>query len=950
MTRLVTALAAFSLVFLVVGCGGDDDPTQPPPGTGESDLVCTSPALSSPSAQPFDMVAVTGIAGVGDATYASFETAGGATGLTPVIVTGKGAAEIVVPPNPDDLMNGGTLWLTVTDGIKSCEPLELDVLPIDPAIGDPLGDVDTTLRNLAAAFVAEFGIDAGVVASTSLGDLSPQAIPVAILLEAGEAFDPVAIMNGMKEDEAAFLQAVVAKSGLVASLSGVLASMTGQPGPAARPEFAESRVPTDKECGDLGTVPANLFDLSGPEELSDYIKAARGAGDSLGPLSQAISNTGTAFAVMGLAVPPVGAVAGYLAFTANLVQQMRANLYPSAITHLEYQLSDDRIEEDWDTTRGDPPIKWSFAKVWATNNGMGLARVGIDLITTVAALPDGFSGAVDAAIGVADIAGKEALNKRLDELQKDPDGGAECWGIGATEFGPVVIDDNTGDTWVNAEITTGEAVSVDGTDVRKLNPEKIGTATLRVRTQPDPFPGPFGFEDKQVEVLRKEVVWIPTTLLVQNPGQPETIKFRIDDAKHDKPEDVMLTVGPNLPPMTPTYSGGVHTITFTTPSEKDQYPTWVEVCSTSKELPPDSPDRCARIQIFADEWVKIDQKDVCVGNGDSEPLTATAGGPGEPVIRWEIESGAGDLSPDSGETIDYIAPSTGSGQVTLRAYLSTNGDIEDRITFSYGQCSGLAVYYGNVAEINFPFGAGGQCDNPDLDAQYEEFTFPEDGFLPEVLPAAGDIWVGRTERFNRILSDGGSFGDIPPGSQNCNFGTWNAMAEYDGTLTGSPDGTRVDFDIITATRTNCIDLGTDLGNECSSAGATMQLGGRFDFDITAAANYRLNVDLTCTFEVPQGFPAITGLVSILAIQIEPDGTLVQVNATTQPIQVQCQSGVPLVIDQLMQFPAPSSAGQTDHVMVMFTMDNTSFGALETIDSGEVSRSGSLAGYISVEKE
>ena len=28
-------------------------------------------------------------------------------------------AEIVVPPNPDDLMNGGTLWLTVTDGVTS---------------------------------------------------------------------------------------------------------------------------------------------------------------------------------------------------------------------------------------------------------------------------------------------------------------------------------------------------------------------------------------------------------------------------------------------------------------------------------------------------------------------------------------------------------------------------------------------------------------------------------------------------------------------------------------------------------------------------------------------------------------------------------------------------------------------------------------------------------------
>ena len=128
------------IIAFIIGCGGDDDPTQPPPGTGDSDLVCTSPALEASSAQPFDLVAVTGIGGIGDATYATFETAGGATGLTPVLVTGKGTAEIVVPPNPDDLMNGGTLWLTVTDGVKSCEPLEFEVLPIDQAIGEPLGD------------------------------------------------------------------------------------------------------------------------------------------------------------------------------------------------------------------------------------------------------------------------------------------------------------------------------------------------------------------------------------------------------------------------------------------------------------------------------------------------------------------------------------------------------------------------------------------------------------------------------------------------------------------------------------------------------------------------------------------------------------------------------------------------------------------------------------------
>ena len=66
-----------------------------------------------------------------------------------------------------------------------------------------------------------------------------------------------------------------------------------------------------------------------------------------------------------------------------------------------------------------------------------------------------------------------------------------------------------------------------------------------------------------------------------------------------------MTPGPGLPPLEPTFSAGVHTITFATPSEADAYPTFINVCSTSKELPPEQPNRCAKIDIFADERVEI---------------------------------------------------------------------------------------------------------------------------------------------------------------------------------------------------------------------------------------------------------------------------------------------------------------------------------------------------------
>jgi len=918
-----------------------------------SSLNCEAPALLTSVALPFERVEVTGIQGIGDNTWVEYETSSGTTGITVVFINAAGKPEILVPPNPDDLVNGGSVLLTVTDGLDSCTALELEVLAITPVQGDPLTDVVVAIDELTAALAIQFGVDPATAAAASLADLPPQAILIALLLEARAAFDPATALAGLSADEATFLQAMLAAFDLVTVFSNVTTSVNELTGGGAVARLAPAALlnaSLAEGCGDLGTVPGDLFDLSNPQQLSDYIKAARGANDTLGPLRQSISDTGAAFAVMGLAVPPVGVAVGWITLTTTLIQQMRANLYPNAITRLEYQLDEERIEEDWDPAKNDPPIKWNFAKIWATNNGMGLARVGLDFMVTAAQLPSGVSAAIGkvAAAGL-EFAGKNEINRRLDELEQDPSSGAECWGVGSTEFGPVVIDDDTGEKWVTAEVITGDAIAVDGADIRKIEPKNIGTATLRVRTQPDPFPGPFGFEDKSVEVLRKEVVWIPSTLLVENPGETVTVKFRVDNSKHNKSEDVQMTPGPGLPPLEPTFSAGVHTITFATPSEADAYPTFINVCSTSKELPPEQPNRCAKIDIFADERVEIAKRDVCVGPGQTETFTAVAGGPGEIVVLWEIESGPGDLSTDTGLTVDYKAPSMGSGTVTLRAYIESKQTVEDRITFRYGQCSGLAAYYGTLAEVNFPFTTGGQCSNPDFDDQFEEITFPEEGLLPLVPPAPGDIWVNRTERFSHLLQGGGVFGRKPSGSDNCVLASFSAVAEYDGTLTGSEDGTRLDIDITTRASSNCEDMGEDIGVQCSSASALMQVAGRIDFDLKAAANYRLNVDLSCDAFVRPGFPPLSGMVSIIAVQVEPNGNVLPPNGSNQPIQIQCIPGSPLVIDQLMQFPAPAVADQVDHVMVMFQMDNLSMGALPP-ETEPVTNNGFLRGFVSVVKE
>lgn len=937
------------LLVLSPACGSDSPSGPEDPGEPTSNLDCTSPALGASSAPPFARVAVTGVTGISEeTTWAEFETASGTTGITPIHAAGGGVFEVVVPAHPDDLMSGGPITLVVTDGINRCEGLTIEVQALAPVEGDPLVETAEAFDLVIDAFVADFGLDEGTLASTPLDALPPHAVPVALLIEARDAFDPATILAGLSADEAAFVQALVAQQGLAATYADLAGSLGGDSAaPAQAGGGAPVQVAQRRECTYLGAVPPGVFDLSTAQKLVDRIANARAASAAGGPLAQAIGDYGTAFAVMGLAVPQVGAVAGWLAFGAQLVQKMVAGLYPSSLTKLEYRLEHARIEEDWDTSDGDPEIKWGFAKLWAENTGMGLARVGIDLITTAAALPPAFKGAVgNTGIGALDIAGKEALNKRLDELEKDPDADAECWGVGPTEFGPVVVDDNTGDKFVRAEVTGGDAISVDATDIRKLKPEKIGTATLRVRTQ-EIFEGPFAFEDKPVEVLRKEIVWIPRRLVVRNPGEDVTVKFRVDNARHDDGEKVEVTPGPYLPDLNPSYAGGVHTITFNTPGEKEGYPTWIDARSTSKELPPNLPVREGRIEIVAEEWVEIDQKNPCVGSGKTEQFTAIAGGPDDPVVMWEVYSGAGTLLNETGLTVTYQAPPSGSGQVTLRAYLSTNDEAEDFVTFSYGLCGGLAAWWGHAADIGFPFLPGEPCNNPDLDAGEEDVNYTENAFEPSVRPGPADLFINRTQTFNQSFSDTGTFGDRPPGAQTCLFDAFSAEASYDGALVGSADGTRLDIDMNVFASSEAKSMG-ELGTQWSSASAAMTIGARWDFDITQATDYRLQVELDCVIPISDFGIPFSGVLSLIPVQVRPDGSFAPVNFTTQPIQIQAVTGVPIRIDQVMEFDAPLQ-GQSDHIVVIMQMGVTAFGAGGTT-SGEVTTDGVVTGFISIEPQ
>ena len=176
--RLLSGVLAATMLFAIACSDSPSDPDPQPVPT--SDLKCTAPALASASAKPFDRVEVSGISGL-DEAWVEYETVSGTTGLTPVMMNGSGKYEILIPPHPDTLMAGGTLALTVTDGITSCASLEIDVLATDPADGDPVAEALAAFDGLVAEIATLFDLDPALVATTSLDALPAEAVQTVVL-------------------------------------------------------------------------------------------------------------------------------------------------------------------------------------------------------------------------------------------------------------------------------------------------------------------------------------------------------------------------------------------------------------------------------------------------------------------------------------------------------------------------------------------------------------------------------------------------------------------------------------------------------------------------------------------------------------------------------------------------------------------------------------------------
>jgi hypothetical protein len=982
---------AGGLLSLLSACGGGNGAPEPEPLQA---LDCSALQMASSSAQPLTHIALNGASALGiDASWSVEVTSGaGGTGFTSLAQPDSGPLALISPVHPANTLDGGPVTLRLKSDRKICNALAFNIEALAPAASATFtAEVVPRLRTLAALVQARLGtgLAADALLGVSLADLPVHAKPVALLATLMQQADAIAAeYAALPEDERVLSDTLLARQGLAEELDALILAFQSAPavlataasvapggaiGRATRLSLAMpspgmalkalgpviTKLSAEPTCFALGAVNSAIFSLDTPEDLSDYIKVARKIKqDTSGPLFKLQrQNLMTAFSALGLAPLPVGKAVGtaltWTIFSVDLINQMRSNLYPNELSEITFEMPKTRIEEDWNDFYNDPPVKWHTAKLFATNSGMALLRPGVDALFTKLDLSIPAPEGTKIAGWLGDQSWQKAFNDRLDQVDKNTQDEPQCFTIGATRFGPVVVPDDTQETWLESQ-TTGDALVYNGA-TREVAATQIGTGQLELKSRVSHFPGPVVFARKDITVPRKTVRFLPSTpFFVQTPGETAELRFRIDDARHaglaessvtvtDSKGNAILTAGHRMEDDT------VHVILVPTPATRDRYPLTVAASSTSITLNPVSPPRSNTQQLVLDEHLALGPTGVCLARGDKQRFVATYGGAeAAPRVTWTIVSGGGSLGAGSGLEVDYTAGAS-DGQTTLRVSLDADPRVQAELSFQVGKCVGMAVYYTHAAEVGFPgFDVGCMSNDSAVTEQLDDNT----NLMPDLLtpvPTA-HLWFGRSSRAN--------FDPVPSGTRqrgtgdnlSCRTESFAGRSTLASTLQASDAGNRLNVAIDASASNTCVHS-PGMGREvCTGSLAKTGWMTRYDIELKAAASYRVQVSMACTrdWPVPASFQPYN--VSIGIYRFRADGTPALTNenfaqaflpSTREFRCVDAASSV--AFDQTVVFDAPATPGQAERVVVLVFGGN---GAdTSGVGTAGVTDRGSMNGFV-----
>lgn len=960
---------------LLAGCnqgpaGGNGERTNwiAEPDAGAA-LRCTAIRAQSASAEPFDLVALEQAGDVDiDTFYLRVDGLDGSESIAPLLQDEHGEFQFRAPFHPGGSVVGGSVLLTVTNGVDACPAIGFTVSPLPvPADADLLDELWDGIDARAAARYAAAGTDAASLRAAELAELPGEWIPLALLAELQANFDPAAELDALDADTRALVLAVIAKLGLLDQLPAATPSATATRAlaePRLAPHVLPRVNPRNTGSDNCTTVPISNppeFELDTPQQLADLMREAIAERESLTERRRTNSAVGHALTPLSLASPDLRVKAAVGVIKASLYALSAFDAYdayakPDQLSRLSFNLSQTRIEEDWDRQL-DGDITWNTARVWATSPGARLngPQQGSD------DNPAGF----DSRLPPAPLSpAEQAVQDRLDAF--DPGAGeTNCFQLLPQEYGPVLIPDDSGAHWTTAEVVAGNAVVLEDLYApggrHRIEPTRIGDATIRVITSPDVFPGPRVFRSRSLSVLQKRVQWTLPEIFVEQPGSQQQATFSIANARHAELSDLVVEPGAHVGIDSIDGADGLYDVSFSTPSEASQYPTSITVRSTSRQLPPAQPAREATIIISSRAAVQIDgEPDLCVEDGETYEFTAQYSGPEEnPSLRWTVVSGPGSIGSDAsapgGHLLGIYSSAQGaSGAVTIRVTSTADARVRDEFTFRVGDCSQVQVFYQLEGRINSPEGSS-TCGAISADAGYSERndTVDQDGIDPQNLPGPG--WgPGQSFTFNETLVDPGSVTRDVGG--NCVTRSIPSASRNDASLSMAADGStvNVDFDVNAEAACNTFPpatAGDDPDVVCASANSSSLFWARYDLDIDREQTWQVTVELACTdtSRLPEQVPVVPN-VSVSVVRFTADGQLrlshTDPMRAVLPINQRCDSTQAVSLARAVEFDAPTVAGTTDRAVIIV---NGGIGVVPNPDQpiGQDAPRGTMVGTVHV---
>ena len=856
------------------------------------------------SGEPFDTLDIGDIPNAIDSVWAIITPEAGESGVGGVLLDDDNGDRLMVPTHPNEPISGGLVTVSITDGTKVCPIGSLEILPLPEAPADTSAKTLDAFLFLIDAVAGDFGLDGAELETTPLDELPVPLIPAAlaqIVLAGPDNENSFAhLLDGTAPDaqdnlDLDLLNRCLAKVGLETVLQERLANrlplipavstVGGQPNAAGR---------ANGTCLVLDhTVD---FEIANAEELSRYMQEGLQSRNDQASINTVVSDAlAMIFTVIGLGNTAAGASGAAVLYAWDQLEQATGNLLPSLLTKVEFDLENGgRIPEDrMDGSDGGttPPYpEWTDPRLYARSLGMDLTRSSLEAAIVLANfIPiSGLPGAELLKAGSL-----EGANGALDQLDT-----ADCWTIAPSTWGP--IGDARDREYLHANFF-GDSVT-EIIEFGSFEPIALGSTLLRISTT-DAFSGPSVSAEKNIDVVRKQVLMQAPTITTQ-PGQPVEVVASIVDSYRLEKLDWEYPGFVVNPTVTRT-SDTDYKLNFTAPTDRTKFPFEVKAFSTSINLAPITPRREGKTEIKTEAGIAIAPRGRCLPNGEPLDLVAVVSGLGDgedDSVNWS-QFGDGNLVPGASNTAVYTAPPSGEGEVLIEATLVADSSVMDEVSILYGAC-----------EINLDVGwyAGSSSSDPDRELVVDQMKsayfsgplFPEPDDL--LLPPA-NWWNGR----NRSVSSENSGSYLQPVPDD--MGVFHDLllstsSTISAELTSSSGG-QASLSMSWNTGAECKPIPkTKEGVECSNGMAQFDWNPVFWIQVPQAGTYQARLTMSCTRTGSDGIFAVGAETSLFRHVGGSASPLLPNSGTTGP-----------TIDGLNPFnaprpdPLPFPVGQTDFV-------------------------------------